>query len=121
MDRLNGIAKNKLPSLLRGIDGILNKSTLERKKEVRDIVAATLVMEFTGITIKFTARFAAHFTEQVLNVVKDKETDWVSKALQCAADWGTDCKTATFMAFCRRSGCWKLPRSREKTVSRRYM
>lgn len=114
-DRLNGIAKNKLPSLFRGIDGILNKSTLERKKEVRDIVAATLLEEFTDITTNYVQRFRAHFEGHVLNAIEEHEDHWVDKALEYANHWGTECKPVTFLAFCRRSGHWRVPKEAKKS------
>lgn len=107
LETLQMITTSRLPYLLNGINGILTKSTLERKEEVRRVISQQLLL-FKRSAPQLVQSVERLFQVKVVGVIKANDARWQEEAKKLARNWGK-LKSATFAAFCRKGGHWKVP------------
>ncbi|KAK5137105.1 hypothetical protein LTR08_001114 [Meristemomyces frigidus] len=107
INTLSRICTSRLPNIFNGILGVLTKSKLERKGEVEKLIIKILAGQ-ESLVDGIVAEVKEKFTLRILSMIKENEANWKEAAKKLSDSWAK-LKSATFLAFCRRSGHWKLP------------
>ncbi|KAF1827424.1 uncharacterized protein K489DRAFT_16058 [Dissoconium aciculare CBS 342.82] len=107
-ETLRHIVEIRLPNLIRGINGILNKTPMERKTEVESVVQSSLAQYLPEIISSLLQSVMRHVQQNLVSTVTDNQEDWIKSCEKLLSGWTSECKAQTFLAFCRRSGEWRV-------------
>lgn len=122
---LTRVCKNILPSIFGSIAGVLTKSPLERKQEVKTLIEHVLT-SYRELVSNLTSELKSSFDSRVTHVIgkfakeicsgefsmltasssDHNRHNWETKAERMIDVW-KDYKSMTLLAFCRRSGHWR--------------
>ena len=111
LETMKMIAKHRVPQAIKGISGILNKSTLERKEEVRQEVEQHMYL-FDALVPGLVKSILRSFRKQISAEVNKNDEKWTERGEKLAKTWEKNVKPATFGAFCRKGGFWRMPRTK---------
>lgn len=111
---LSKICSKRIPNILQAVGGVLDKTPVERiddlKIEVSYRVERMNHQVFAGMLQSITM----HFKQYVIGSIETHGVQWTADVSKLVASWGRECRASTFVAFCRRSGNWKLPATNQR-------
>ncbi|CAK1361178.1 unnamed protein product [Cercospora beticola] len=108
---LKMIVKHRIIQSMKGIQGILTKSSLERKEELRNEIKHQLHL-FDALAPAIVKKVLRFFEDGIRSTVKNNLKIWCAEGVKLAKRW-EKMKPATFAAFCRKGGFHKPPKTKD--------
>lgn len=108
------ICTQRLPAIFNGIKGVLTKTKLARNLEA-GAVLQSITRGCATILEESQHQLIAAFEDQIGEFVNAQEEKWSKTAEKRLDNWA-QYKTATFSAFCRRQGTWRLPKQTKTKI-----